>query len=316
LRYLLDPPLQPIDPRLRLGKPAVQLGDLGTELPEGVLGKSHGLLKPHEPILVVAGAAPAMSGHTESPNIAHATAAPPGDAARARGYALTPMNNTAGARMLCLMMVALPGAAALGQPSPPAAPVDNGPYTVRATPLSLALQPQAAPQAAPAPDPQSAAQAFGLKGTEWMAVGGGVANDFSGATDYNLHLEYSQFLIDDIEFGLQLHAWYFDQRGQNAAGINPAMIIRWHFINEDPWSVFGDLGIGVLLSNDNVPDKGTSLDFTPGFGVGLTRRISDSGARLQTGLRWHHISNGRLNGDIRNPARDAPYFYAGVQFPF
>jgi hypothetical protein len=40
------------------------------------------------------------------------------------------------------------------------------------------------------------------------------------------------------------------------------------------------------------------------------------GPRLQLGVRWHHISNGRSNGDSDNPSRDGLMLYTGVVFPF
>lgn len=212
------------------------------------------------------------------------------------------MKNPVGAWMLGLATACAGPVAA--QDALPAAPEPD--YTIHAQPIDLNRQPEE-----PAPRP-----AYGDAGTEWFSVGFGVAHDLSNATDINIRLAYSQFLVDNFEFALDLRGWYFEQEGQNAAGINPGMNFRWHFYNEDPWTVFADLGIGVLLTTDSVPDGGTSFDFTPGAGVGLTRRINDAGTRLEAGLRWHHISNGRISGDERNPSRDAPLFYVGLQMPF
>lgn len=223
------------------------------------------------------------------------------------------------AKMLGAWMLVLIAAAAPAPGRSAETPESDDRYTLRAGRLMLAPQPEA-PDRVPDQEPVGAARAgvprFGEKGTEWIAGGLGIAHDFSDATDFNLRAGYSQFLVDDLEFALELNGWYFDQKGENAAGLNPSMIFRWHFVNEDPWTAYVDLGIGVLLATDNVPDGGTSLDFTPGAGMGITRRLNDSGARLQAGLRWHHISNGRLNGDIRNPSRDAPHIYMGLQLPF
>jgi hypothetical protein len=163
----------------------------------------------------------------------------------------------------------------------------------------------------------AAAPAFGSENSQWLTFGAGVAHDFSKANDYNLRFAWSQFLIDDVEFSLEGNLWYFDQKGDNAVGFNPAMVFRWHFINTSRWSVYGDLGVGLLLATEAVPDGGTDIDFTPRAGVGLTYQLSESDPmRLQVGLRWHHISNARFTGDEKNPARDAPMLYAGVMIPF
>ncbi|MBX3376596.1 MAG: acyloxyacyl hydrolase [Phycisphaeraceae bacterium] len=157
--------------------------------------------------------------------------------------------------------------------------------------------------------------AFGTKGTEWWTFGGGIADDLSESTDYNLRVAWSHFVATDVEFSLEANGWYFDQKGTNTFGINPAFVFRWHFYNEGDWTIYGDVGIGFLLTTDDTPDKGTSFNFTPRIGAGVTYRVSED-VRLQFGLRWHHISNARLEGDSENPARDGVLLYAGVMIPF
>lgn len=178
----------------------------------------------------------------------------------------------------------------------------------RTTEFDLSRQPE---------DPAPAAARFGAEGSQWWTVGAGVATDFSKATDGSLRGAYSTFLVDDVEFSAELNAWYFNQSGPNAVGLNPAILFRWHFYNEGPWTLFGDIGIGVLLATDSVPRDGTVFNFTPRVGVGFTRELDElTQTRLQVGLRWHHVSNARLLGEGDNPSRDGLLLYAGLQFPF
>lgn len=157
---------------------------------------------------------------------------------------------------------------------------------------------------------------YGAEGTQWILFGGGVAHDFSSNTDININGAWSVFIVDDVEWLLELGAWYHAQEGGDAASINPVMEFRWHFYNRGDTSLFLNGGIGVLAATDNVPSGGTSFDFTPRIGVGLTQRLTDAGTRLVAGVRWHHISNARFNGENRNPSRDAPMVYAQVAMPF
>jgi hypothetical protein len=96
------------------------------------------------------------------------------------------------------------------------------------------------------------------------------------------------------------------------------MVFRWHLLHDDHfnWTIFGDVGIGLLFSFDDVPTGGTSFGFTPRAGAGFTHRLGDGETRLQVGFRYHHISNGRFQGDAQNPSRDSIMLYAGVIFPF
>lgn len=164
----------------------------------------------------------------------------------------------------------------------------------------------------PAPRP-----AFGAKGSQWITLGTGWADNFTDSVDANGHLAWSTFLVDDVEFALEFAGWHFNQPGDNTGGVSASMVFRWHFINTGNWTIFGDLGIGLLGAFDEVPDGGTSFNFLPRAGAGVTKRLfEDADTRLQLGLRWHHISNARITGDEDNPSRDGAMLYAALIFPF
>lgn len=163
---------------------------------------------------------------------------------------------------------------------------------------------------------------YAQEGSHWGAFGAGMTASKAGngdhATGFNTTFSYTYFMIDGVEISGELGGWYYAQTGDNAYAVNPCAVLRWHFwrSEEARTTVYFDAGIGMLLSNDNIPQDGTSFNFTPRFGFGLTHQITDSGWRLQTGLRWNHVSNARIKGDINNPSRDGPLLYFGVIFPF
>lgn len=157
-------------------------------------------------------------------------------------------------------------------------------------------------------------------GRWWGGVIGGYARGLSDdSNDYNLAFTLSTFLIERFELLMEFGGWWFDQPGDDALGINWNLIFRFHvltFGDRDEWTVFLEGGAGVLGTTDNVPEGGTGFNFTPRAGGGFTRALGDSEARFVMGVRWHHISNARINGDDRNPGRDGINVYAGVVFPF
>ena len=152
----------------------------------------------------------------------------------------------------------------------------------------------------------------------WIGLGGGAAFDFDRDYDFNIYVSAGTFVATDLEFTLELGAWYFEQEGPNTGGIHPNINFRWHFWHDDDrdWTVYADTGVGLLFSFDDTPAGGTSFNFTPRVGVGATFRLDEDETRLQVGLRYHHISNARIEGDGNNPARDSVMVYAGVIFPF
>lgn len=227
-----------------------------------------------------------------------------------------------------ILFTAFLGAPALADDALPAPSMEGVSFKLNAPAVELSLQPEpeaSAPdhpaQAGAETDPDAAPRKYryGDAGSTWLTFGGGAAFSFEGSDrDYNAFAAYSIFLADSLEFSVELGGWYFDQEGPDTGGINGSMIFRWHFWMSESrdWTVYGDVGIGLLGAFDEVPDEGTSFNFTPRAGGGFTHALDDEGDRLMVGIRWHHISNGRINSDASNPSRDSIMFYAGIILPF
>ena len=157
---------------------------------------------------------------------------------------------------------------------------------------------------------------FGSKGTSHIMLGSTVAHDFGDNTDINLHAQWTTFIAEDFEIGVEGGIWAIFQKDDTVA-VSASAVMRYHFYQGIRFSFFAEIGLGIMGAGDTVPDMGTGFNFMPRLGGGLTYALDDSGStRLITGLRWHHISNARIHGEARNPSRDAPGFYAGVLFEF
>lgn len=141
--------------------------------------------------------------------------------------------------------------------------------------------------------------------------------------DYQLRVGYSEFLVDDFEFSVGLSAWYHDQKIDNQASASFDLAFRYHILKEDvergvspSWTVYGETGIGVMISSGDVPDLGSEFNFIPRAGGGVTfRPFSDSAMRMNVGVRWHHISNASTPGSDENPDRDAAMIFTGIIIP-
>lgn len=158
---------------------------------------------------------------------------------------------------------------------------------------------------------------FGAEGHWWLTAGAGVADSFNSETDFAIHLGASYFVVDDVEIAGELALWRYDLADDSTFGVNPNLVFRWHFVNERSYTLYADIGIGLVFSADDVPDDGTSVNFTPRAGLGMTFLLDESRAwRGQVGVRWAHVSNARLQGDDDNPSRDSIMVYAGIIIPF
>lgn len=160
----------------------------------------------------------------------------------------------------------------------------------------------------------AAAAPFGTAGAWRWNIQGGGGSDFDEIDFAFGGVSVSYFASDKISIELEYNGMYYSQEGfADAYGLNFNLLFRWHFLQRENWSLYVDGGAGLLATNENVPHNGSSFNFTPQAGVGITYEIADN-VRMFTGARWHHVSN---SGSFENnPGLDELQMYAGVSFPF
>lgn len=176
----------------------------------------------------------------------------------------------------------------------------------------------------PPPTPQAAERvnpAFGMPGNRTWSVGGAVlfgGNGSDGA--YQGFVAFDTFLAKDFQIGVELGGWFFDQESDDALGASAIMNLRWHFLpweaSKEEWSLFAELGIGIMGTTEDVPPGTGEFNFTPRAGFGATFRLGEGEERLLVGVRWQHVSNARIFGADDNDGSDMVMLHAGMVFPF
>jgi lipid A 3-O-deacylase len=148
----------------------------------------------------------------------------------------------------------------------------------------------------------------------WMIRAGG-GSTFRSDHFGQLGVGLMYFIAEDVSINLELNGVGFRQENEDALGLNFSLLLRWHFYNNDDrtFSLYGEGGAGLLLTTSDVPHDGSSFNFTPQLGGGLSFAVGDD-ARLYAGLRWFHVSNANLYE--ANPGRDHAMVYAELSFPF
>lgn len=124
---------------------------------------------------------------------------------------------------------------------------------------------------------------------------------------------FSYFVEDDLSLDFEFNGMFFDQEQEDGGGFNFNLLLRWHFLARENWSLYLDGGAGLLIGTSQVPDDGSNFNFTPQAGLGASFNVGDSN-RLMLGARWHHISNANLFDD--NPGRDSIVGYIALSMPF
>lgn len=125
---------------------------------------------------------------------------------------------------------------------------------------------------------------------------------------------FSYFPIDDFSLNVEFDGMYFEQdRTPDTGGFNFNILLRWHYLTEETWSAFVESSVGIVITSDPVPALGGGFNFIAQLGAGVSVDLGDD-VRLLTGLRWHHLSNGRTFDN--NPGQDSIYAFAGLSMPF
>ena len=106
----------------------------------------------------------------------------------------------------------------------------------------------------------------------------------------------------------------FDEPTQTDA-VGGNVIIRWHFLTRDRYSLYLDFGGGMLDARDEIPAGGTEINFDARAGLGGTIRLLND-LHLMGGVRYFHLSNGNIHGLDENPSIDAIEGYMGVMLTF
>ncbi len=154
---------------------------------------------------------------------------------------------------------------------------------------------------------------FGVKDSWRWNLWAGYSDNMDDAHQGHLGGGVSWFPIDNLSLDFDLFVLGINQPDDDAVAGNLNIMFRWHFLAEQTWSLYAEIGAGLFLASDDVPSAGSSFNFTPQLGGGASFQVMP-GVRLLTGLRWFHISNARIYDE--NPGRDTVMVYAGLSFPF
>jgi hypothetical protein len=146
----------------------------------------------------------------------------------------------------------------------------------------------------------------------WFEVGAGSNFDDGWVAMGGLGVEW--YPVDGFALGAR-----FDGIGvglkdtSTTAGVDAAVLVRWHVLRRKTWSLYFDGGCGFAVFADEVPTGASRFCFTPQLGVGMTCEVA-ANARLLAGARWFHISNGQ--SATRNPGVDMLELYVGMTFSY
>ena len=155
---------------------------------------------------------------------------------------------------------------------------------------------------------------YGAAGSRRWFIGGIVGSDLGDEKMAFLSGGFEWFAIDDFSIGVEADlGWVGQDAGADAGLFGLTIMMRWHFLRYERWTVYGEIGAGLAYTSEPVRPTGGQLNFTPQVGVGFSMELEHQ-ARLLVGLGWYHISNARTT--TTNLGVDAVALTARISLPF
>ncbi len=155
----------------------------------------------------------------------------------------------------------------------------------------------------------------------WTGGGSGVSG---GTTDTHLWLtgaRLGKVLTSDrgkgifkgrLEYAVEAIPAFFVFQGSTVYGFDlTPILLKWNFTSEPRWIPYFEVGAGMLLTSEDVPEKTFPFNFTPQAGFGFHIMTGTKQAFTVT-LKYMHISNGGL--DSPNPGINSVQMFVGYHW--
>lgn len=136
---------------------------------------------------------------------------------------------------------------------------------------------------------------------------------FSEDKFYQGNVAFGYYFGDDVALNAEVAGYFVDQPKDDAAILGGGLLLRWHFLQAERYTLFVDGGVGVTIADTPVPEFGTHFNYTGKGGVGATIQLRED-LHLIGGARFFHLSNANLHGRDQNPSQDGVQYYLGVVF--
>ena len=105
---------------------------------------------------------------------------------------------------------------------------------------------------------------YGAAGSRRWFIGGVVGSDLGDEKMAFLSGGVEWFAIDDFSIGVEADlGWVGQDAGADAGLFGLTIMMRWHFLRYERWTVYGEIGAGLAYSSEPVRPTGGQLNFTP-----------------------------------------------------
>ncbi|MCZ6785966.1 MAG: outer membrane beta-barrel protein [Planctomycetota bacterium] len=140
------------------------------------------------------------------------------------------------------------------------------------------------------------------------------------AENYGVNVQYNYFVNSDFALSAIVTPYrVYKLNGDDTSSSELQVGLRWFFtefmVGRQPLSLYLDVQVGRMHSQDPVPRNGTTTNWTQDMGFGLEYALSDSWS-LVGGYHLRHVSDGSSRGvtENDNPSQNDDIWFFGVGY--
>jgi hypothetical protein len=144
----------------------------------------------------------------------------------------------------------------------------------------------------------------------------GGAQSYTNENFYTASLGLTWYPLNNLGLIAEVPVSAIHQDGPDTAAAGLDLLVRYHFLSLDQFTLYADGGAGFVFSGHCVPTGGTSFNFIERAGVGFTYQLAPHWF-LNAGSRIAHLSNAGIRGPNHNPSINLGVEgYAGIMCLF
>ena len=150
------------------------------------------------------------------------------------------------------------------------------------------------------------------KGARYWSVTAGASYDASLGQIYLTEINVSHYVAENLAVECGGILGYANMKRTESGALGGIDLgVRWHFAKNPHWSTYLEAIAGAVYQQHPLAVNTLRFNFDLQPGLGASYRLNTA-TLLQSGFRWHHLSNSQVRGRAHNFGYDGPLLYLEV----
>lgn len=155
-----------------------------------------------------------------------------------------------------------------------------------------------------------------IKGSRYWSLATSASRDYSLGSVYLTQIHVNYYFAHNLAISYGGEIGYINGKRTKGGVIGgPQIGLRWHFVKIQKWSIYMEGLVGAVAQQQPLTEQSLRFNFDLEPGGGFSYSLNQK-MLLQSGFRWHHLSNARVRGKEHNVGYDGPMVYLQFSHSF